>query len=85
MPPIYAIISFFSYRFFRDYTYYSLIEVAYEAVTISAFFLLLVEIVAATSSEHRAEAAMERKDKRALPLPVSVITAPSVCFIFEID
>jgi hypothetical protein len=27
MPPIYAIISFFSYRFFRSYTYYSLIEI----------------------------------------------------------
>jgi len=37
MPPVYAVISFFSYRFFRSYTYYSLIEVAYEAITISAF------------------------------------------------
>jgi uncharacterized membrane protein len=37
MPPVYAIISFFSYRFFRKYTYYVLIEVAYEAVTLSAF------------------------------------------------
>lgn len=27
MPPVYAIISFFSYRFFRHYTYYSFIEV----------------------------------------------------------
>jgi hypothetical protein len=27
MPPIYAIISFLSYRFFRSYTYYSLVEV----------------------------------------------------------
>lgn len=26
MPPVYAIISFFSYRYFRDYTYYDLIE-----------------------------------------------------------
>ncbi len=26
MPPVYAIISFLSYRFFRDYVYYSLIE-----------------------------------------------------------
>ncbi|THH00561.1 hypothetical protein EW026_g1986 [Hermanssonia centrifuga] len=30
MPPVYAIISFFSYRFFRSYTYYDLIETAYE-------------------------------------------------------
>jgi hypothetical protein len=26
MPPIYAVVSFFSYRFFREYTYYSLSE-----------------------------------------------------------
>ena len=26
MPPVYAVVSFFSYRFFRDYTYYSLGE-----------------------------------------------------------
>jgi len=28
MPPVYAIISFFSYRFFRSYTYYSLVEIS---------------------------------------------------------
>jgi hypothetical protein len=27
MPPVYGVISFLSYRFFRDYTYYSFIEV----------------------------------------------------------
>lgn len=26
MPPVYAVVSFFSYRFFRSYTYYSLAE-----------------------------------------------------------
>ena len=26
MPAVYAVISFLSYRFFRDYTYYDLIE-----------------------------------------------------------
>lgn len=26
MPPVYALISFFSYRYFRDYTYYDLVE-----------------------------------------------------------
>lgn len=98
MPLIYAVISFFSYRFFRDYTYYSLIEVAYEvryrptsspppqclqvcaqAVTLSAFLLLLIEFVASTSQEHKAEAAIARKDKRPLPLPVS----PFPVFLFH--
>jgi len=27
MPAVYAIISFLSYRYFRDYTYYQLIEI----------------------------------------------------------
>ena len=27
MPPVFAIISFFSYRFFRSYTYYSLTQI----------------------------------------------------------
>jgi len=69
MPPVYAIISFFSYRYFRSYTYYSLIEVVYEAVTISAFLLLLIEYVAATAVGHHAENAIARKDKAALPIP----------------
>ncbi|KAF8184088.1 DUF300-domain-containing protein [Mycena galopus ATCC 62051] len=69
MPPVYAIISFFSYRFFRNYTYYSMIYVAYEAVTISAFLLLIIEYVAATAVGHHAEEAMVRKDKRPLPIP----------------
>jgi len=69
MPPVYAVISFFSYRFFRSYTYYSLIETVYEAVTLSAFLLLLVEYVAATAAGHKAENAVARKDKRPLPIP----------------
>ncbi|KAJ7753659.1 organic solute transporter Ostalpha-domain-containing protein [Mycena maculata] len=69
MPPVYAVISFFSYRYFRNYTYYSLIYVAYEAVTLSAFLLLIVEYVADTAAGHSAESAMARKDKRPLPIP----------------
>ncbi|THH14594.1 hypothetical protein EW146_g5764 [Bondarzewia mesenterica] len=75
MPPVYAIISFFSYRFFRDYTYYSLIEVdgtdvfLQKAITISAFLLLLIEYVASTAAGHNADNAIARKDKSPLPLP----------------
>ncbi|KAH7914889.1 organic solute transporter Ostalpha-domain-containing protein [Hygrophoropsis aurantiaca] len=69
MPPVYAIISFFSYRYFRSYTYYSLIESVYEAVTLSAFVLLLIEFVADTAVDHSAAGAMERKNKRSLPFP----------------
>ncbi|KAH9850854.1 DUF300-domain-containing protein [Lenzites betulinus] len=69
MPMVYAIISFFSYRFFRSYTYYDLIETAYESVTLSAFLLLLIEFVAATAVEHNVDNAISRKDKEAMPLP----------------
>jgi len=69
MPPIYAIISFFSYRYFRSYTYYSFIEAAYEAVTLSAFLLLLIDFVASTATGHSAKKALERKDKKSLPIP----------------
>ncbi|KAF8879061.1 organic solute transporter Ostalpha-domain-containing protein [Infundibulicybe gibba] len=62
MPPVYAIISFFSYRFFRSYTYYSFAE-------IGMYPLLIIEYVASTASGHDAEAAIARKDKRPLPMP----------------
>jgi len=70
MPPIYAIISFFSYRFFRSFTYYSFIQAAYEAVTLSAFLLLLIDYVASTATGHSPHKALERKDKKSLPIPV---------------
>ncbi|KAG9099097.1 hypothetical protein FRC06_005657 [Ceratobasidium sp. 370] len=69
MPLVYAIVSWFSYRFFRAYTYYSFAVVVYEAFTISAFLLLIIQYVANTSSGKTAEGALERKDKKKLPLP----------------
>lgn len=41
-----------------------------QAVTISAFLLLLIEYVAATAVGHNALKAIERKDKHTLPIPV---------------
>ncbi|KXN88394.1 hypothetical protein AN958_07376 [Leucoagaricus sp. SymC.cos] len=78
MPPVYAIISFASYRFFRNYTYYSFIQIAYEARLLSLLsvylFLLLIEYVAATAVGNSAERALERKDKRPLPIPVETLS-----------
>lgn len=70
LPPIFGIISFFSYRYFRDYYYYELVQIIYEAVTISAFMLLIIEFVATTASGNSAENAIARKDKKALPIPL---------------
>ncbi|CEL53042.1 Transmembrane protein 184C OS=Xenopus laevis GN=tmem184c PE=2 SV=1 [Rhizoctonia solani AG-1 IB] len=69
MPLVYAIVSWFSYRFFRAYTYYSLVVIIYEAITISAFMLLIIQYVASTSSGKTAEGALARKDKEKLPIP----------------
>ncbi|KAF8973229.1 DUF300-domain-containing protein [Flammula alnicola] len=67
MPLVYAVISFLSYRFFRDYTYYSFIEVVYEAITLSAFLLLLIEFVAEKTGAR--ENMLAKKDKRKLLFP----------------
>ncbi|KZO97434.1 DUF300-domain-containing protein, partial [Calocera viscosa TUFC12733] len=69
MPMVYAIISFFSYRFYRSYTYYSLIESAYEALVIGAFLLLLIQFVADKSANLDAKEVLQRKEKQKLPLP----------------
>ncbi|KAG8946405.1 hypothetical protein FRC04_011851 [Tulasnella sp. 424] len=68
LPMVYGIIAFLSYRFFSAYTYYSFIQAAYESVALSAFLLLLIRYVAATSSEYSAQDALSRKDKRKMPL-----------------
>ncbi|KAJ3893147.1 DUF300-domain-containing protein [Lentinula edodes] len=71
MPPIYAVISFCSYRFFRSYTYYDLAEVGapFKAFTLSAFLMLLIEFVADSGSGHNPESSIARKGKRNLPFP----------------
>jgi Organic solute transporter Ostalpha len=56
--------------FIQLFSYYSLVEVIYEAFTLSAFLMLLIQFVASTASSHTAENALERKDKTRLPLPL---------------
>ena len=51
MPPVLATISFFSYRYFRDYTYYSLVETVYKALAVSAFLMLLIQYVGGSTVE----------------------------------
>ncbi|KAG0140602.1 hypothetical protein CROQUDRAFT_664978 [Cronartium quercuum f. sp. fusiforme G11] len=67
MPPVYAIISFFSYRFFRSYTYYSLIETVYEAFAICAFMFLLVQYIGHSTPEQRK--ILSGQPKRSVPFP----------------
>ncbi|PWN19446.1 DUF300-domain-containing protein, partial [Microstroma glucosiphilum] len=65
--PVFAIISFFSYRFFRDYTYYELIEVVWEAVAIAAFLILILNYIGEDEGQQRN--VLAKKDKKKLPLP----------------
>ncbi|KAI8459772.1 organic solute transporter Ostalpha-domain-containing protein [Phakopsora pachyrhizi] len=67
MPVVYAIISFFSYRFFRSYTYYSLVETVYEAFAIAAFLFLLVQYIGETPASQRA--ILAQSPKRSVPFP----------------
>ena len=38
MPPVYAILSFFSYRYYTNYTYWEFGTVAYESLVVSNLF-----------------------------------------------
>ena len=64
LPPVFAIISFFSYRYFRDYTYYRLAETVYEALAVSAFLMLLIQY----AYENTAEKPLAFKSKN-MPIP----------------
>lgn len=66
-PPVFAIVSFFSYRFFRSYNYYELVEVIYEAIAIAAFLILMLAYIGDDDvSQMRLFAT---KDKRKMPMP----------------
>ncbi|PLW16265.1 hypothetical protein PCANC_16845 [Puccinia coronata f. sp. avenae] len=67
MPPVYAIISFFSYRFFRAFTYYQLVETVYEAFAIGAFLFLLVQYIGNAPASQRV--ILANAPKRSIPFP----------------
>ncbi|KAF8578642.1 hypothetical protein K439DRAFT_1361661 [Ramaria rubella] len=67
MPAVYAIIAFFSYGFFRSYSYYLVVGAGmHKAVGISAFLLLLVESL----SKRGTEGVGNRRRKQPLPFPL---------------
>lgn len=60
MPAVYSIVSFFSYRYFRAYTYYNLVLVVYEAIVIAAFLMLLLQFIGGSDSQQR-QALMDKE------------------------
>ncbi|KAI9227244.1 MAG: organic solute transporter Ostalpha-domain-containing protein [Piptocephalis tieghemiana] len=73
--PIYAIISWLSYIFYRQAIYYELIRDAYEAFVIASFFILLVHYVG--DSPEAQHGALARREERLRSLP------PFCCFHFQ--
>ncbi|GAA5866113.1 hypothetical protein JCM1840_005074 [Sporobolomyces johnsonii] len=71
MPAVYAVISFFSYRFFRSYTYYSVSVVVYESLVLAAFLMLLLQYIGDSSDEQKA--ILRQKEKRKIPIPFCCI------------
>ena len=67
MPPVYATISFFSYRYFRDYTYYFLAQAVYEALAVAAFLMLLIQFVGESTAERKK--ILKDKSKRNMVFP----------------
>ncbi|WVQ65290.1 uncharacterized protein L199_003466 [Kwoniella botswanensis] len=73
MPAVYSIVSFFSYRYYREYEYYILAETAYEAVTLSAFLMLLMELVSMGTTDQQIKTALAEKDKKKFPFPFNFL------------
>ncbi|KIR56013.1 hypothetical protein I315_01077 [Cryptococcus gattii Ru294] len=69
MPPVYAVVSFFSYRYYKSYEYYILAETAYEAITLSAFLMLLMELVSMATIDLQIKSVLVEKDKMKFPFP----------------
>ncbi|GAA5835989.1 hypothetical protein JCM9279_002158 [Rhodotorula babjevae] len=71
MPAVYAIVSFFSYRYFRAFTYYSVSVVAYESLVLAAFLMLLLQYIGESNEEQRR--VLKDKEKRKIPFPFCCI------------
>lgn len=67
---IFSVVSFFSYRYYRAYTYYKLIIVTYEAFVLMAFLSLMLAYIGASSEEQMA--VMQAKEKQSMPWPFAV-------------
>lgn len=67
MPAVYAIVSFFSYRYFRSYTYYSVAVVAYESLVLAAFLMLLLQYIGESTDAQKE--VLRGKEKKKIPFP----------------
>ncbi|GJJ77866.1 organic solute transporter subunit alpha [Entomortierella parvispora] len=71
MIPIYAVISFLSYRFYREAIYYETIRDCYEAFVIYSFFILLLTYLGDDVQTQRSK--ITGSEKRQLMFPLSCL------------
>ncbi|KAF9395480.1 hypothetical protein CPC16_008122 [Podila verticillata] len=69
MIPVYSIISFLSYRFYKEAIYYETIRDCYEAFVLYSFFVLLLTYLGDDTQSQRSK--MTATEKRQLPFPLS--------------
>ncbi|KAF9318456.1 hypothetical protein BG003_011187 [Podila horticola] len=69
MIPVYSIISFLSYRFYKEAIYYETIRDCYEAFVLYSFFILLLTYLGDDTPSQRSK--MTATEKRQLPFPLS--------------
>ncbi|KAJ1932263.1 hypothetical protein FBU59_006432, partial [Linderina macrospora] len=67
MIPIYSIISFLSYRFYREAPYYTAVRDCYEAFAIASFYMLLLQYIGASSAEQKKAMLAKRGMKWTFP------------------
>ncbi|KAJ2789710.1 hypothetical protein H4R21_006678, partial [Coemansia helicoidea] len=70
--PVYGIITFFSFRFYREAPYYLAIRDCYEAFVIASFYMLMLQYIGYSSDEQK----RMMVDRRGLkwPFPFGCIT-----------
>jgi len=67
MPPIYAISSFFAYRYYRHYVYFAVIRDTYEGCVLASFLILCLLYVGRSPLEQ--QEIMKQKEKSPLVFP----------------
>ncbi|KAJ1961827.1 hypothetical protein GGI12_003025 [Dipsacomyces acuminosporus] len=68
MIPIYSIISFLSYRFYREAPYYKAVRDCYEAFAIASFYMLLLQYIGDSTAEQKRAMLSKRGLKWTFPL-----------------
>ncbi|KAJ2888318.1 hypothetical protein IWW38_004964, partial [Coemansia aciculifera] len=68
MIPIYSIISFLSYRFYREAPYYTAVRNCYEAFVIASFYMLMLQYIGDSTADQKQAMLEKRGLKWTFPL-----------------